>query len=239
MADFLDGILDRFAWASAEFSRRLRLVESRHWELSTPCPDWTVRLLVNHVTRGNLNYVRLARGGSAEEFLRMRDADALGTDPFGAYARSVRVCLDAFGQPGAVRRSLDYPLGRIEAGQALAVRTTDTVIHTWDLAQAVKLGRQLDPELVGWIGENIEAIYAGLPETPVSAETTHRFFAEPGEPADADASPQDRLLGLMGRTPEVDPRRAGRGCRAWPLRSASVVPHRAKPGAAGKRDVTG
>lgn len=204
VADFLDGILDRFAWASAEFSLRLRLVDSQHWELPTPCPDWTVRLLVNHMTRGNLSYVRLVHDGSAEEFVRMRDADALGTDPFGAYARSVRMCLDAFGQSGALRRSLDHPLGRIEGGQGLAVRATDTVIHTWDLAQALQQGRQLDPELVSWVEENIEEIYAGLPETPVSAQTSHRLFAapvDPGDVADEDVSAQDRLLRLMGRSP--------------------------------------
>ncbi|HZZ46332.1 MAG TPA: TIGR03086 family metal-binding protein [Pseudonocardia sp.] len=205
MADYQDGILDRFAWASAEFSWRLRLVEPDHWELPTPCPAWDVRRLVNHVTRGNLNYVRLAQGGSAAEFLEMRDVDALASDPVGAYAASVRTCLDEFGQPGALQRLLDYPLGPIEGGQALAVRTTDTVIHAWDLAQVIKQGRHLDPDLVSWIDGNIDAIYAGLPETPVAAETTHRFFAEPEESDDEDASPQDRLLRLMGRKPTVDP----------------------------------
>jgi uncharacterized protein (TIGR03086 family) len=204
VADFLDGILDRFAWASAEFGRRLRLVEPEHWQLPTPCSAWDVRQLANHVTRGNLNYVSLARGGSAGEFLRMRDVDALGTDPVGAYASSVRVCLDVFGQPGALRRTLDYPLGRIEAGQALAVRTTDTVIHAWDLARAIRQGRHLDPDLVSWVDHNIEEIYAGLPETPVSADTTHRFFAEPEAAVDEDESVQDRLLRLMGRKPRVD-----------------------------------
>jgi hypothetical protein len=61
--------------------------------------------------------------------------------------------------------------------QALAVRTTDTVIHTWDLARAVGSDDRLDVGLIAWIDDSLEEIYAGLVETPTAIETTHRFFA--------------------------------------------------------------
>jgi hypothetical protein len=94
---------------------------------------------------------------------------------------------------------VDHPSGRLSGAQALAVRTTDTVIHTWDLARAIDVDDTLDPDLLAWIEANLQEIYAGMAETPVSAQTTHRFFAAPaGDPA-ADASIQDRLLYLFGR----------------------------------------
>ncbi|WP_218002745.1 TIGR03086 family metal-binding protein [Nocardia brevicatena] len=202
MTDVLTGIIDRFVTASAEFEWRLRSVRPGQWTSPTPCTEWNVRQLVNHMTRGNLSYVGLPTGGTGADFLRMRDVDALSGDPVIAYAASVRECADAFGRPGALQQLLDYPLGRVSGQQALAVRTTDTAIHAWELARAVGVDDHLDPGLIAWIDDNLEAIYAGLTETPVAAETTHRFFAAPACALTDDASPQDRLLHRMGRNPQ-------------------------------------
>ncbi|WP_052372534.1 TIGR03086 family metal-binding protein [Amycolatopsis taiwanensis] len=199
----LEGVVDRFVTASAGFERTLRLVCPDRWALPTPCTEWNVRQLVNHMTRGNINYVALLAGGTSAEFLRMRDLDALGSDPIAAYVASARECADAFGQPGALQQILDYPLGRVSGQQALAVRTTDATIHTWDLARALGVDDRLDPDLVAWIDDHLEAIYAGLAETPVAAETTHRFFAAPAGTLTREASKQDRLLHRMGRNPSM------------------------------------
>lgn len=204
-----DRIIDRFVLASAAFERALRTVRPEQWTWPTPCIEWNVRQLVNHMTRGNLNYVRLVQGGTRAEFLQLRDVDALGTDPVGAYARSMAECADAFAVPGALQGILDYPLGQVTGERALAVRTTDSAIHTWDLARAVGADDNLDPSLVAWIDDQLEAIYAGLAETPTAVETTHRFFAAPGDVLDGHASRQDRLLCRMGRNPAREPHRAG------------------------------
>ncbi|MCQ4040926.1 TIGR03086 family metal-binding protein [Streptantibioticus rubrisoli] len=202
--DCFDGITDRFALSSAGFERRLRMVRSEQWNWPTPCSEWDVRRLVNHMTRGNLNYVALLGGATAAEFWRARDADALGADPVGAYARSVRECAAAFGGPGALRRVLDYPFGRMTGEQALAVRTTDSAIHTWDLTRAIGADDELDTGLAAWIDDHLREIYSGLAETPVSTDTTHRAFAAPGDPLPQGASRQDRLLHRMGRNPSHD-----------------------------------
>ncbi|MEU8870889.1 TIGR03086 family metal-binding protein [Streptomyces javensis] len=203
MVNAWEGLIDRFLGASAEFERSLGAVRSEQWSWPTPCTEWNVRQLVNHMTRGNLNYVSLLHGGGAAGFLRLRDADALGTDPVGAYARSVRECAQAFGETGALQRILDYPLGPVTGQQALAVRITDTAVHTWDLARAVDVDDTLDESLVAWIDEHLDEIYAGLAETPTAAETTHRFFAAPQGVLAHDTSRQARLLHRMGRTPET------------------------------------
>src|SRR5690348_2831127 len=149
------------------------------------------------MTRGNINYVRLVEGGTAADFLRLRDADALGADPVGAYTRSVAACAAAFDRPGALDRLCDYPLGRAPGRQLLAVRTTDTLIHTWDLARALGADETLDPALVGWVSRNLTEIYGGLAETPL--DPASRFFGPAaGEPG-SETSDQDRLLRRMGR----------------------------------------
>ena len=180
-------MLERYVVASGEFERRLRMV--REWEARTPCTEWNVRQLVNHMVRGNLNYVALLEGGTGAEFMRLRAVDALGEEPVGAYERSVAEFVRGFREPGALERTLDYPLGKVSGGQAVAVRTTDTVIHTWDLARAIGADERLNAELVEWIDENLQAIYGGL-------DGMERFF---GVPKRTGTSRQERLLSRMGR----------------------------------------
>jgi uncharacterized protein (TIGR03086 family) len=201
VSDSFEGIISRFVWASAGFEAKLTAVRPVQWAWPTPCTQWNVRQLASHMTRGNLSYARLADGGTGAEFMRLRDADALGANPADAYARSVRKCAAAFSRPGALQRVLDYPLGQVTGQQALAVRTTDSTIHAWDLAQAIGADDALDTGLVTWISSELRQIYAGLAETPIAAQTTHRFFAAPQNDSDHDAPPQDRLLRVMGRNP--------------------------------------
>jgi uncharacterized protein (TIGR03086 family) len=194
MADTLETLIARYLLSSSEFERSLRAVRPEQWSSPTPCAEWDVRQLVNHVTRGNFNYVLLLDGGSRADFLRLRDVDALGADPAGAYARSVRGLSAAFGSPGALERSLDYPLGQVNGRQALAIRLTDNTIHAWDLARAVGADDTLDPGLVAWIDGHLDEIYAGL-------AGMERFFATADGTPGRHASRQDRLLHSMGRNP--------------------------------------
>lgn len=201
------GIIGRFVLASAGFGARLQEVAPEQWDWPTPCAEWNVRQLVNHMTRGNISYVRLLAGGSSAAFVRLRDADALGADPVAAYRRSVADCTDAFAGHGALRQVLDYPLGRVTGAQALAVRTADSVIHTWDLARAIGAGDRLEPGLVAWMDGHLDEIYAGLAEAPGPAAATRRFFGEPGVPPPAGAARQDLLLHWLGRQPGWAPAR--------------------------------
>ncbi|MGV9359114.1 TIGR03086 family metal-binding protein [Amycolatopsis sp. NPDC003731] len=188
-------LLDRFLLASRGFEHHLRAVPPDGWHAPTPCSEWDVRALVNHMTRGNLNYIGLLRGATREEFLARRDEDALGDDPVAAYTGSVRACAAAFAEEGALDRVVDYPLGKLTGRRALAVRTTDSTVHTWDLSRALGTNETLDPGLVAWIDEHYATIFAGLDPG---------IFAEP-PPIPPGASRQERLLTRFGRAP----RRAG------------------------------
>ncbi|MEU8634069.1 TIGR03086 family metal-binding protein [Amycolatopsis sp. NPDC048633] len=185
--------LDRFLLASKGFERHLRAVPPGSWAAPTPCTEWDVRALVNHMTRGNLNYIALLHGATREEFLAAREEDALGDDPVTAFTESVRDCAAAFSEEGALDRLVDYPLGKLTGRRALAVRTTDSTVHTWDLARALGADDTLDPALVAWIDEDYDDIFAGL-------ALNSRVFAEP-PPAAPSASRQDRLLTRFGRDP--------------------------------------
>ncbi|MEU5263883.1 TIGR03086 family metal-binding protein [Amycolatopsis sp. NPDC021455] len=186
-------LLDRFLLASKGFEHHLRAVAPDGWGAPTPCTEWDVRALANHMTRGNLNYVGLLHGATRADFLAQRDADALGDDPVAAFTASVRALTDAFAEEGAMDQVVDYPLGKLTGRRALAVRTTDSTIHTWDLARALGADETLDPGLVVWIDESYDEIFAGLSLGPT-------FFADP-PPAAPGASRQDRVLTRFGRDP--------------------------------------
>ena len=108
-------------------------------------------------------------------------------------------CLRAFGEPGVLDRDADYPMGPVPGRRLLAIRLTDTVVHTWDLARAAGLDERLDPDLVGWILADLGWIYRDIAHSPVAEVTDHRFFAAPE--GVVPEAPQDRLLHVMGRRP--------------------------------------
>jgi uncharacterized protein (TIGR03086 family) len=68
-------------------------------------------------------------------------------------------------------------------------------VHTWDLAVAIGADRRLDSELVRAC---VDMFVPQMPEIGRQAG-----IVGPEIPVAADASPQDRLLGAMGRNPEA------------------------------------
>jgi uncharacterized protein (TIGR03086 family) len=70
----------------------------------------------------------------------------------------------------------------------------DQLIHTWDLAVAVGADRHLDEEVVEAV---VEMFLPHMPDIGRQAG-----LVGPSVPVPAGASPQDRLLGAMGRNPE-------------------------------------
>jgi hypothetical protein len=71
---------------------------------------------------------------------------------------------------------------------------SDLVVHGWDLARALGLPEELDPELVT---ESI-AVFGELAENPAAAD----FFGPgAGRTLPEGASDQSRLLDMVGRRP--------------------------------------
>ena len=60
-------------------------VGADQWALDTPCTEWNVRTLVNHVTVEDLWVPPLLRGATIEEIGDRFDGDQLGDDPKAAW----------------------------------------------------------------------------------------------------------------------------------------------------------
>ena len=71
------------ARAVEAFGERVRAVPDDRWNGSTPCTDWDVRALVNHLVGENLWTPPLFEGKTIAEIGDVYDGDVLGADPKG------------------------------------------------------------------------------------------------------------------------------------------------------------
>lgn len=181
--------------ANAAFEQRLRLVGEVDWTLPTPCSEWDVHALVNHVIGGNRRYTMLLRGASAESVDRTRTDDHLGGDALTAFATTARELAAVFGEDGAATRIAHHPVGDRTGADLLAMRVIDVTVHAWDLGRALGVDVTLEPEAVEFALAHAAVIEAGR---------EHGSFATPAGPPPIATSPQARLLRLAGRSTEGD-----------------------------------
>src|SRR5207247_1319936 len=107
------------------------------WARPSPCAGWSAGDVADHV---NQNYARLSRecgndvpsrGERRSDWVAARDG-----------------LLHAASQPGALDKPVNGPGGEMPLGRMLAAFvTTDTLVHTWDIARAVGGDESLDEAL--------------------------------------------------------------------------------------------
>jgi uncharacterized protein (TIGR03086 family) len=184
-------VLDVLTICRQDFERRLCAVAQPDWVKPTPCSEWDVRLLVNHVVGQEFRIARLIRGGTVEEYAATRDDDFLGHDPLAAWDEGCRVCDDAITAADDLGRMVVYRLGPTPIRDLLRVRIFDMTVHTWDVSQAIGF----DPMLADQTAQVALETIDGLLSDPRTAQ----FFGAPKGVLASDASAQELLLHLAGR----------------------------------------
>jgi len=148
----------------------------------TPCTAWDVRTLLNHLIRVIDQFPVVLSGGKADWV-----GAAFTDDPSQAFRSAVAANLAAWRQPGA----LETP-GRLPGTYRVDINLTDTVMHTWDLAQAIGYDLVVDEDLVAFVLETCT-------DAAFLRDRGHAFA--PAVPVSTDAPTIDRLAGLLGRPP--------------------------------------
>lgn len=150
---------------------------------STPCSEWTVQQLMDHMV-GGTDYLSASLDGTPPH----PRSGATVAD----YRTGISQVLTGLQAPGALDRTCLSPLNfEWSVGQAVAGTFMDHLIHTWDLATATGQEASLDPELV----EACTVMF--LPAMPEMGRASG--LVGPAVEVAAGASPQVRLLGAMGR----------------------------------------
>jgi uncharacterized protein (TIGR03086 family) len=174
--------------AAAALHAVIRGVAADQWSAPTPCTEWNVRMLVNHVVGGTLLFAAIIRGEPRPD----RSRDHLGDDPAAAFASAAQSLHDAFVQPGVMEGIFQSPIGERPGSQLVQMRITEQLVHGWDLATATGQTLDVPPELVA---QTVSALRERLP----GGRRQGPMFADE-QPCDEDALALDRLAAFLGRS---------------------------------------
>jgi uncharacterized protein (TIGR03086 family) len=160
----------------------------------TPCTDWDVRALLNHlILWTSYSLEKRAQGESVSEELMATDF-AAQPDFAAGYRAQLDRALEAWADPAAWTRKLDVMGSATPASDVAALNLAEMILHGWDLAVAT--GQQYTvPE---------PAAAAALDAISANAELFRQYQGFAAEvPVPDGASALDRALGLSGRDPSL------------------------------------
>jgi uncharacterized protein (TIGR03086 family) len=163
--------------------------------LPTPCPDWTLHGLLRHQVSQDEGFAAAARGDGGR-LSAWRGGD-LGDDPHAAAKASADLVTRAFADV-ALDAELVLPEirdgGAFPASLAVSFHFVDLVVHAWDVAAAIGVPWEPSEDLVA-ASLKVAAI------VPEDGREPGESFA-PSVPSPDGARPGDRLLRMLGRSPE-------------------------------------
>jgi uncharacterized protein (TIGR03086 family) len=143
-----------FARSIERFVDRVDQVAARQWTSPTPCADWDVRTLVNHVTYEQLWAPHLVSGDTIAEVGDRYDGDVLGDDPSTAARAASQRSMAAFAA-GDLDAPVHLSYADVPCREYLLQMLTDAEVHGWDLAIGTQQDATLDPEVVAVLLPNV------------------------------------------------------------------------------------
>lgn len=158
----------------------------------TPCTEWDVRTLLNHlILWTSYSLERRARGESVAPELTEKDFAAEPDFSVG-YRNQLDRALAAWARPAVWDQELNVMGSATPASDVAALIVAEMVLHGWDLAAATGQAYTVDDA----------AASAALAAVEANADLFRQYkaFAEPVSVA-ADAPVLDKTLALSGRDP--------------------------------------
>jgi uncharacterized protein (TIGR03086 family) len=149
----------------------------------TPCPEWDVKALIDHVIAGNQRVVQRAGGRVAP----------LPEGFAAAHRASAEAAHKTFAGPQALNRTYRLPIGELPGTTFIELRTSDLLTHAWDLAVATGQSTDLDPEL----GEYVLAFSTQMMSHPGLRGDGRPFGKE--QACGDDRPVADQLAAFLGR----------------------------------------
>lgn len=190
-----DPDLAMLASVTSHLSSRLADIGDEHWQVPTPCEEWDLRGLVDHVTGGNWFTVAILSGASADDALSETMGRCDRASPTVAEAiQAATLQLDAFQQPRILEHRSDHVAGTLEGREILRLRLHDLIVHVWDIDTSRSTTAQLPHDFARWgIAElsrdnSLSASHFGLIDLHLDHD---------------DNRPDLAYLAIFGRTPSA------------------------------------
>jgi uncharacterized protein (TIGR03086 family) len=173
--------------ASAAALPIVKGIDAHAFGLPTPCAEYTVEQLMNHLFDVVVNFQKLAAREPAEFSVR---PDHLHGDWQDRFEAETGRLVDAWAQPSALQGvSLRMGLPQEVVAQLALL---DLTIHAWDLAKAT--GQEFTPAPGA-----IEVLNAFIDRMGDTAQQM-KMFSQPCQVPDK-ASPMEKLIARTGRDP--------------------------------------
>ena len=169
---------------------RVNAVDADQWDGRTPCQDWTVRDLTNHVVGEDLWTSPLMHGSTIDEVGDRFDGDLLGADPVKSALAAATEATKAVAETLPTQGTVQLSYGEEQMDEYVHQLAADHLVHGWDLAVATGGDTRLDPTLVA----EVAAWYA-------DREHLYRQAGMVAERAESTGDPQGDLLAAFGRDP--------------------------------------
>lgn len=187
----MQDVAARYLRALDEVDRHLATITSERWADPTPCTEWDLRALVDHLVYETLWVPDLVAGATLAQVGSRYEGDRLGDDPIGAWRAAKLATVQAVRTSG-LDVSVHTSGGELTADEYLTQMLFDASIHGWDVAQAIGVAHGIPDEvardLYAWFAPQAAGwVEAGILAPPVEV------------PEDADVS--TRLVALSGRNP--------------------------------------
>lgn len=180
--------IERIEKATAHAGKIVSGVQSDQLSNSTPCSEFDVRLLLNHVIGGLEMLREAASGGTAVR----PEGDQFGDSPGKTYDERRAKLIEAIRGEGVLDRAWKMPFGELPGQMMASIAFVEHVTHGWDLAKATGQDTTIPDDLVN---ESLEVV------TPMDAMWRMPGVCGPKIDVPADASLTDQFAGFMGRQP--------------------------------------
>jgi len=165
---------------------------------ATPCSQWSVLDLFNHLI-GGLEFTAGCITGNVPD-IRPNEAESSYRDEtdvavlIRAYHAAVDRALELAAGPTALERTAMTPFGEMPVARIIVGTVLDQLIHCWDLARATEQDTTLDSEMV-------EFAYGMLVSGGFADMGRQAGFIGAAVAVPDSASTQDKMIGYMGRQP--------------------------------------
>ena len=163
-------------------------VRPDQWDDATPCTEWNVRQLVNHMVSTTRNVKSIMEGNGPQNW----GDDVLGDDPLAAFDAARTQALTAVKALGAMARTVTTRQGERPAADYAIGQLQEMLVHGWDLAKATGQDTAMDPELV-------EVGYARAVRNRDRLRSGTAWGESEATVTDG-ADLQTKYLGILGRT---------------------------------------
>lgn len=166
----------------------LAALEQEQLTAPSPCAEWTVRNVADHLIGALEIFAGLAEGETTVDFTAL---ERQHTELTSAFDEASKRCMAAFNEPGILETELPFPGGSAPASLHAHIAVSESLIHGWDLATGAGLDYTPDPSVVTAIAE--------FQHQGDEAERRAEGMYGPAVAAPKHADEFGRLLAFLGR----------------------------------------